>query len=56
MEKLCLFVAGHKRNKIILIEARALMAIMVVQSQETRMRNSADIARKTIISYLSVLN
>jgi len=56
MEKLCLFVAGHKKNQIILIEARARMATMAVQSQETWMRNFVGIARKTIMPYLSVLN
>ena len=45
-----------ERNKLILIEARVRMATIAVQSQETRMRNSAGIARKTLISYLSVLN
>ena len=35
---------------------KARTAIMAVQSQETRMRNSAGIARKTLISYPSVLN
>ena len=45
-----------QKNQIILIEARARMAIMAVQSQETRMKNSASIARKTLISYPSVLN
>ena len=49
MGKLCLFVAGHKRNQIIPIEARARTAIMAIQSQETKMRNSAGIARKTLI-------
>jgi len=45
-----------QKNQIILIEARARMAIMAVQSQETRMRNFVGIARKTIMPYLSVLN
>ena len=56
MEKLFLFVAGHKRNKIMVIEARVRMAITAVQSQEAKMRNFTDIARKTLISYMSVLN
>ncbi|RLM91194.1 hypothetical protein C2845_PM08G11360 [Panicum miliaceum] len=51
MEKLYLFVAGHKRNQIMVIEARVRIAIMAVQSLETRMRNSASIARKTLMSY-----
>ena len=35
---------------------KAQTAIMAIQSQETRMRNSVGIARKTIMPYLSVLN
>ena len=46
MAKLCLFVAGHIINQIMVIEARVRMAITAVQSQETRMRNFAGIARK----------
>jgi hypothetical protein len=49
-------VAGYKRNKIMVIEAIVRMATMAVQSQETRMRKFSGIARKTLISYLSVLN
>jgi len=57
MEKLCLFVARHKINHMMVIEARARKIIEVVQSLEARMiKNSADIARRILILFLSVLN
>jgi hypothetical protein len=56
MEKLYLFVVGHKRNQVMVIEARVQMATRAVQSLKTRMRNSASIARKLLISFLSVIS
>jgi hypothetical protein len=41
MEKHCLFVAGHKINQMMVIKARARMAIEVVQSLEAMVKKSA---------------
>jgi hypothetical protein len=45
MEKHCLFVAGHKINQMMIIEARARMAIEVIQSLEARVKNYAGTAK-----------
>jgi hypothetical protein len=46
MEKHCLFVAGHKINQMMIIEARARMAIEVVQSLEARVKNFCRYCKK----------
>jgi hypothetical protein len=57
MENLCLLVAGHKINHMMVIEARAQKAIGAVQSLVERMiKSSASIARRTLILFLSVTN
>jgi hypothetical protein len=40
-------VAGHKINQMMVIEARARMAIEVVQSLEARVKNSAGTKKDT---------
>jgi hypothetical protein len=51
MEKHCLFVAGHKINQMMIIEARARMATDVVQSLEARVKNSVDTAKGILIFF-----
>jgi hypothetical protein len=49
-------VAGHKINQMMVIEARARMAIEVVQSLEARVKNSTSTAKRILILFLSVIN
>jgi hypothetical protein len=49
-------VAGHKINQMMVIEARAQMAIEVVQSLEARVKNSAGTAERILTLFLSVIN
>jgi hypothetical protein len=49
-------MAGHKINQMMVIEARARMAIEVVQSLEARVKNSACNAKRILILFVSVIN
>jgi hypothetical protein len=56
-QKVCLFEAGlWREDPLVDLEVRVQMAIWVVHSLEAKAKSFANIARKAVILYLSVIS